>query len=314
MLDLEQFTQDIIDKRGINEKDSFELKDEIMSHLLLLKNEYLEKGYDEKAAIKLSIDSFGNSNVIGNSLKLSLPSKNKYYKFNIMNMIKLICNMVLLSLVLAFFCICILNKNTNSKYYSIGIPFIISAFSYLYINIKLNNTKYAIKSIITGNISLYIILKILATLVVFIGVLLFGSPYYRPLSLVLTGFFITYISNLFVPFAIFTVISVVLTILLNESIFSNIRNIYENKLTSVLLFSLSILLWISYSMLPNSNLILNKILTNLINSDVIKFSKNTLYLFINSRILIPNIGLILLLFLLIKFLMLIHKKGIKSIL
>ncbi|MCS4455268.1 permease prefix domain 1-containing protein [Clostridium botulinum] len=75
MLEFEQFIEDIIDKRGINENDKLELKYEISSHLLLLKNEYLEKGYDEKTSVKLAIDSFGNSNLIGNALKASLPSK-----------------------------------------------------------------------------------------------------------------------------------------------------------------------------------------------------------------------------------------------
>ncbi|MCS4464961.1 hypothetical protein JTT01_16540 [Clostridium botulinum] len=37
MLEFEQFIEDIIDKRGINENDKLELKYEISSHLLLLK-------------------------------------------------------------------------------------------------------------------------------------------------------------------------------------------------------------------------------------------------------------------------------------
>ncbi|WP_368490580.1 permease prefix domain 1-containing protein [Clostridium sp. BJN0013] len=273
MLKFEQFIEDIIDKRGINENDKLELRDEIESHLLLLENEYLEKGYDKKTAINLAIDSFGDSNLIGNDLKLNLPSKNKYYKFNIKNMIKLICNMILISLISTFFFICILNKNTNSNYFLLGVPLINTIFSYLYINIKISNTKNAIKNIIICNILLYIILKLLATFVMFIGILLFGSPFHKPLSLALFGFLITYISNLFIPFILCTVVSVIFTKLFNKIIFSNIRNIYENKLTSVLLFSLSILLWIGYYMLPSSNLILKKILTNLINSNIIQVKK-----------------------------------------
>ncbi|EPS48776.1 hypothetical protein CFSAN002367_18578 [Clostridium botulinum CFSAN002367] len=279
MLEFEQFIEDIIDKRGINENDKLELKYEISSHLLLLKNEYLEKGYDEKTSVKLAIDSFGNSNLIGNALKASLPSKNKYDKFTIKNMTKLICNMILLCLVYMFFFICAFNKNTNSSYFTIGIPLIEAIFSYLCINIKINNPKNAIKSIIICNASLYIILKIFGTLVMIVAILLFGNPYpaYRSLSLTLLGFFLACLSRFFIPSLLFTIISVIFTKLFNKIIFINIRNIYENKITSILMFSLSILLWIGYYLLPNSNLILRKILTNLIKSNDIH-SQKTYYI------------------------------------
>ncbi|AYD40483.1 hypothetical protein D4Z93_08070 [Clostridium fermenticellae] len=313
MLDFKQFVEDIIDKRGINENDSLELKDEILSHLSLLKDEYLEKSYNEEEAIKLSIKNFGNSNLIGNNLKSNLPSKNKYYKFNFKNMIKLICNMILLYLILVFFFACIISKNINSKYFSIVIPFILTIFSFLYINIKINNTKSAIKSIIICNISSFIIIKLLSTFILFIAVVLFGSPFNRSLLWSLFSYLIIHIFISFMPFVTFTISSIIFTKLSNKIIFSKIRNIYETKLTSVLFFFLSIVLLISFYMLPNSNLILKGILMNLTNSKIIQFHKNILYLVVNENILIPNIGLIFLLFLLIKLFMLIYKKGIKSI-
>lgn len=112
-----------------------------------------------------------------------------------------------------------------------------------------------------------------------VAILLFGNPYpaYRSLSLTLLGFFLACLSRFFIPSLLFTIISVIFTKLFNKIIFINIRNIYENKITSILMFSLSILLWIGYYLLPNSNLILRKILTNLIKSNDIH-SQKTYYI------------------------------------
>ncbi|MBU5483606.1 hypothetical protein KQI86_04640 [Clostridium sp. MSJ-11] len=91
MNDFEIFINKILENSGINDHDKEELKFEFYDHLMLLKEEYIEKGYCEREAISRSISDFGMHGIA--EIKDSLPSKNKYSSFSIRHKVKCLINM-----------------------------------------------------------------------------------------------------------------------------------------------------------------------------------------------------------------------------
>ena len=66
---LNDFINDLLSERGITKDDKEDLRIELLDHIMLLKQEYIEEGYDEKEAIKLALKNFGDINEIGNGIK-----------------------------------------------------------------------------------------------------------------------------------------------------------------------------------------------------------------------------------------------------
>ncbi|WP_425449281.1 VanZ family protein [Dethiothermospora halolimnae] len=80
----DEYIDKVLDKLQCDSNDKDELREEFKDHLNLLKEEYLNKGYEEDDAIKLSICDFGEENKIGKDLNQSINKTKKYIK-NIFN-------------------------------------------------------------------------------------------------------------------------------------------------------------------------------------------------------------------------------------
>lgn len=85
MREFDKFINNLLDIRGINDFDKIDLKDEIQDHLMLLKLDYINKGYSERNSIKLAIRDFGEENFIGKEIKkiCHLKIRQRYFRKNI---------------------------------------------------------------------------------------------------------------------------------------------------------------------------------------------------------------------------------------
>lgn len=312
MLEFETYIKKLLNERGINEQDKEELYYEIKDHLMLLKNEYLSKGLSEEEAIKLSIHDFGDSNFIGNNIKRSLPSNNKYKDFSFLEKAKCMLEMFLVYFIFICLCVTAFNVIYKSAFFNIGIAVVVTLTSFIYINKKLSNEKSKVKNLIICNTLFFIIEKAIMSIFTVFALNIKGGA---TNSLALT-FKNSYIFNLtyIAAFILLTLVSVAVTKYLGNTLFQGIRNTYNHTLVSVVLFAISILFIFMYYLIPNRFYILRKIIINLIGTDITSVSKNVIFMVINSSFVIPNVGLLLFMLLCIKLLVHIKKKGINSIL
>jgi len=310
MTGFEAFIKELLNERGINEYDRKDLEFEIKDHLMLLKNDYLDKGLSEKEAIKLSIKDFGESNFIGNGIKNNLPSHNKYPDFTFREKVQCLSEMFLIYFLFIFVCSTFVTNYFNSIFFYIGIAIVVTLTSFIFVNQKVNNNKNKLKNIIKCNIQFFIIEKVLMWLIfITIGQIIKGGYLISSLK----DFYIfnwIYI----VGFILLTFSSVIITkyVMTNET--HNLKNNYNNTITSTILFITSILCIIMYILIPNRFYLLRKIIISIIGSDITQVSRNVFFMVINNSFVIPNIGLIILIILCIRLALNIKKKGIESIL
>jgi hypothetical protein len=313
MSGFEVYIKEILDERGINEHDKKDLEFEIKDHLMLLKNEYLDKGLSENEAIKLSIKDFGESNSIGNSIKNNLPSNNKYPDFTFREKVQCLSEMFLVYFLLLFSCETFFKMEVYSIFFYVGAALVVTLTSFIFINKKVNNDKNKVKNIIRINIQFFIIEKIVMSLFFIISLPIRGGTNILETKLPLMNFYIfnwIYI----IGFILFTLISVIITKYVMDKVTHNFKNNYNNTITSTVLFITSILFIILYILIPNRFYVLRKILISIMGSNITDVSRNVFFMVINNNFIIPNIGLVILIILCIRLVIHIKKKGIGSIL
>ncbi|MBX4260388.1 hypothetical protein KTC96_22725 (plasmid) [Clostridium estertheticum] len=304
------YIKELLDERGINENDKKDLEFEIKDHLMLLKNEYLDRGLSEKDAIKSSIEDFGKSNFIGNDIKKNLPSHNKYPDFTFKEKIQCLSEMFLVYFIFTFifsyapFFI----KISDSIFFYLDMAIVITLTSFIFVNKKVNNNKNKVKNIIICNIQFFIIEKIFMSLFIIITSSITGSSQFSLTKI--------YVFNwiYILAFILLTLCSVIITKYVMNKVPYTLKNNYNNTVTSTMLFIISILFIIMYVLIPNRYYVLRKIIIGIIGSDITDVSRNAFFMVINNSFVIPNVGLIILLILFIKLVLHIKKKGIKSIL
>ncbi|NNU75584.1 permease prefix domain 1-containing protein [Clostridium estertheticum] len=305
------YIKELLDERGINECDKKDLEFEIRDHLMLLENEYLNKGLSEKDAIKLSIRDFGESNFIGNSIKKNLPSHNKYIDFTIKERIQCLLSMFLVYFIFIFILsyVTFFSQIFDSIFYYIDMAIVVTLTSFIFINKKVNNNKNKVKNIISINIQFFIIEKVFMSLFILIVRSITTSVYNFSLLN-------TYIFNwiYILSFILLTSCSVIITKYVINKVTLNLKNNYNTTITSTFLFIASILFIIMYILIPNRYYVLRKIIIGILGSDITNVSKNILFMVINNNLVIPNIGLVILIILCIRLIIHIKKKGIESLL
>lgn len=103
------------------------------------------------------------------------------------------------------------------------------------------------------------------------------------------------------------------TSLISDKVVLKIRNPYNSKLCSNLLLTSSLIFMILYYLFPNRWYILCRFIEEILGSEIIYVNKNILFLTINHKIFILNIGLIILIIMGIKLVRQMYRKGIESL-
>lgn len=74
---IEAYVEQIVSKLACSRKDREEIRVEMTDHLLMLKKDYIEKGYSEEKAIEIAIQLFGEEKEIRKGYEKSMfPFKN----------------------------------------------------------------------------------------------------------------------------------------------------------------------------------------------------------------------------------------------
>jgi hypothetical protein len=314
----EAYIKELLSERGINEHDKKDLEFEIEDHLLLLKNEYVDKGLSEKDAIKSSIKDFGESNFIGNSIKNNLPSHNKFIDFSSKERMNCLLEMFLIYFVFKFI------GNVEQNAFSNGIvPYVIMTIpvvctSFVFVNKKIKNEKNKVKNLFYCNILFFILEKIIMSgygifRLIIVDKISASSDIINPTkSLYL--FDLQYI----ITFLLATLCSIILTKLLGDKLLKGIKNTYNYSLKSTVISITSILLMLLYLLTLNTGpyslgLITDRIQT-ITGFNILSINGNPLFAIINNKLIVPNIGLLILIMLFIRLIIRVRKKGLKSIL
>lgn len=303
---IDQFIKDILDNRGINKEDKEDLKLELMDHILLLKNDYIEKGLDEDKAVELALKDFGNTNTIGNGIKRTLPSRNKYKEFTVKEISKIILAMVLgyiITVVTIFTSDKLINESLAYYIALVIIPIIIS---FICVNLKLTSKMKRVKNMIKSLVIFLFVERLLFLMIYAIRLIVDkGSSRISIITLLDFKYIAAYlcIGVVFVGF----------TSVISDKVVLKIRNPYNSKLFSNILLTSSLIFMILYYLFPNRWYILCRFIEEILGSEIIYVSKNILFLTINHQIFIPNIGLIILIIMGINLVRQMYRKGIESL-
>ncbi|MBS5938766.1 MAG: hypothetical protein KIC47_15470 [Clostridium sp.] len=302
---LNEFINDLLSERGITKDDKEDLKIELLDHIILLKQEYIEKGYDEEEAIELALKNFGDINEIGNGIKRTLPSRNKYNDFSKLEISKTVLFMLVGYFLTVFYIVSLGEMNYESLLYNVILSSIPIVIGFAYINLKLTIKIKRIKNLLISLTIFFLCEKVLMLLIYGVAYGVFSNRAVNFIDLLDFKFIVT--------FLILGLISIVLTNFISDKVASKIRNPYNAKITSNLLWILSVALMLLYYLFPNRWYLLSRFVESIINNEVVHVSKNILFLTINHKIALPNIGLIILIIMGVKLLKQINKKGIESL-
>ncbi|AEB74961.1 permease prefix domain 1-containing protein [Clostridium botulinum] len=297
MKEFDKFINNFLDISGINDFDKMDLKDEIKDHLMLLKLDYIKKGYSEGESIRLAIRDFGEENFIGREIKRNLPSKNKAKIFYKEDKIKCILDMFLSYYLFIFLSEIIFEIDHKTLMFNILLATIPSLVGFIYINIKvINNNKniYNLKFIL---VLYFIIEKLIMSSLALI------YYYIKPSKFILYGVFKNYYvfnKKYIISYSIVVIVLILIQLYINKNERMNIKNTCNLKVSSTILGVLSLLLMIAYYLIPNRWYFLYCTIEKIIQSNIEVVSKNIIFILINNKIIIPNLGLIIFIFLLIK--------------
>lgn len=303
---INEFINDILDNRGINHDDKEDLRLELLDHILLLKKEYIATGLDEDKATELALKNFGDINNIGNGIKRTLPSRNKYKEFTLREISKIILAMLLGYIITVVYIVSFKEMNYDSlTYYSVIViaPIIIN---FIYVNLKLGSRIIRIKNMIKSLLVFLLVERMLFLMVYAIQIIIHkGSDGIDLFTLLNFKYIAVYLCV--------GIVFVVLTSLISDKVAVKIRNPYNSKLLTNILLTSSLIFMILYYLFPNRWYILCSFIEKILGSEIIYVNKNILFLTINHEIFIPNIGLIVLIIMGINLIRQIYGKGIESL-
>lgn len=318
MHEFDAYISELLNERGINDQDKEDLRCEMMDHLILLKDEYLKKGLSEKEAAEAAIKDFGDSNSVGNNIKINLPSLNKSVDFSSKERLSCIVEMFLVYFILRYLFGTITDDFTNIIFYTIiSVGVILTSF--ILVNKKLRNEKNRIKNIIICNTGFFISEKIIMCVygIVWLTVVDKSRSFTNLLKTYNNCYFLNW--KYMSLFILLTIFSILLTKFLGKRIFDNMRNTYNHNAGAVSLFIISILLIMPYVYIQYNNsyytrCMLMNIISRMTGLNITDININILFMVVNSRFVVPNVGFALIIILLARLIIQIKKKGIKSIL
>lgn len=303
---INQFINDILDDRGINKEDKDDLRMELLDHILLLKKEYTDKGLDEDKAIELALNNFGNINSIGNGIKRTLPSRNKYKDLTLGEISKIILAMVLGYSITAVYIISFQEMSYDSLTYYIALGITPIIINFIYVNLKLASKIKRVKNMIKSLGIFLLVERLLFLMVYAIKVLVHkGSDRVDLFTFLNFKYMAVYLC--------IGIIFVIFTSVISDKIVVKIRNPYNSKVVSNILLTFSLIFMILYYLFPNRWYILCSFIEKVLGREVVYVNKNIFFLTINHEILIPNIGLILIIIMGINLIRQVYRKGIESL-
>lgn len=303
---INEFINDILENRGINHDDKEDLKLELLDHILLLKKEYIATGLDEEKAAELALKNFGDINTIGNGIKRTLPSRNKYKEFTLREISKVILAMLLGYIITVVYTISFQEMNLGFLTYYISITLSPIIINFVYVNLKLGSRSIRVKNMIKSLLTFLLVERMLFLMVYAIKIIIHkGSDRIDLLTFLNFRYIAVYLCV--------GIVFVALTSLISDKVAVKIRNPYNSKLQTNILLTFSLIFMILYYLFPNRWYILCSFIERILGSEIIYVNKNILFLTINHEMFIPNIGLIVLIILGVKLIRQIHGKGIESL-
>lgn len=274
------FIKSLLDHKGLNDEAYEELFAEIKDYLTLSKNEYISKGYTHHESIKLALENFPKENYNIKTIAEDLPCKNTVNKLSLIRKINLI--LIMLTIFLAA------NAFMTIKNYS-DISIIILNVLTLVINITIAYI-YVIKAVHTNKskelLNIYTFYFLLEKLVSFVSIFLLGTH---------STFLIKSSFNIPCLIIYITLVMILLIKAKNLRVTKISKFNYWFNAKYLLSIIVSLLMMTLYFSIFSNNYYLKRALGN----KLYLSTNNALYVSLNNTYIIPNIGLILLIFIIL---------------
>ncbi|WP_371877672.1 permease prefix domain 1-containing protein [Clostridium pasteurianum] len=302
MSQFKEYVNRLLKKTRLNRSEKKDLEDELIEHLNNMKDDYIEKGMSEKDSINMAIKNFKSSDFLKEITNFTI--NRKLVGINISYLLKINIMLIFTYLILMIinFTLFETNQDKNLLYFLI-ICFV------LFVNYYYTFSRFQLKKDIISNISItcftfFLIEKVGIIILSKIYRILTHNPKFNILDLYVLDF---------KKILIYIILSITVILLAKYDILNAPKINFKLSTIDILILSSSLIFSILYFLYPNRFYFLNLIISKIFNINVQFSSKNLLYMNINNKFIIINIGLLLiLLFIFYKFISRVLKINFKQ--
>ncbi|WP_040213730.1 hypothetical protein [Clostridium polynesiense] len=305
MSEFRGYTHKLLKKATLNSSEKKDLEDEIVEHLISMRDEYIKQGIPEKDSISMAIKNFNASDFLSEIRSFTVSRKltglNIKYILNF-NMALILIYLILMAINISLF----KGYKYSSITYDISYFLIISFI--LYINYDYSSRNFESKRDIISNVSITCLLFFLAEK---ISVILLSIIYSKLAPNLIFNVWNSYVFN-FNKIIIYLVISISVILMAKYDHNTLPKRNLNISTVDIFILSASLIFSIVYILYPNRFYLLNLIVSKIFNIEVRSFNKNLLHININNNLIIINIGLVIIggfiLYKFISYLLKIHFK------
>lgn len=288
---LDKYAEKLVRKTKFSHLEKQDLKKELLEHLINSKEESLKKGLSEEDSINIAINKFNKLDFIEEMNKFTLNKKaigikGKYIiKINI---ILIFIYSIFISFLFSLF----------SKKQDLMISYFLIIGLVLFVNYYYSANHFQFKKDIVLNTAISCIVFFLIEKFEIIILSKIYSSLSNDLKIynILSSF--PFKTESIVIYMILSIFFVFIALYSNNN-FRNIKFRFLNSTIEKVILVLSLITEIIYFLYPNRLYFLNLTISKLLNLNVERFEKNLLYMIINDKIIIVNIGFILIIILIL---------------
>lgn len=293
MTEFREYVNKLLKKSRLNHSEKKELENELVEHLNNTKDDYIKKGMPEQEAISLAIKNFKKSDFLKEINDFTTSRKLTGINISYLFRINIILVFIYIILMIANFALFASFLDSNLLY------FITTCFILL-INYNYASSRFESKKDILSNIS---ITCVIFFLIEKIGIVILSTMYNILDPNLEFNMLDLYIFD-FKKILIYLIVSIAVIWFVKYDTSNSSKRYFNLLRIDIFLLSSSFILMILYFLYPNRFYLLNLTISKIFGVDVQFFRKNLLYMSINNKFIIINIGLLLiLLYMLYKFIL-----------
>ncbi|SCN26416.1 hypothetical protein N3C_2820 [Clostridium sp. N3C] len=291
MTEFSEYVSKLLKKSRLNRSEKKDLENELVEHLNNMKDDYIKQGMSEEDSINMAIKNFKKSDFLNEINDFTTSRKLAGINISYLLKINMLLIFIYIILMIVNFALFVSDPGSNLVY------FLIICLA-LFVNYNYASSRFESKRDILLNIS---ITCFIFFFIEKIGILILSAIY----SILAANLELN-ILNLYIlnptKIVIYLVISTAVILFAKYDTNNNPKRYYNLLTTDIFVLSSSFILMLLYFLYPNRLYLLNLSISKIFGIDVEFFRKNLLYMNINNKFTIINIGLLLiLLYMLYKF-------------
>lgn len=301
MIEFRQYVSKLLKKSRLNHSERKDLENELVEHLNNMKDDYMKNGISEEDSINMAIKNFKKSNFLKEINDFTANKKLVGINIHYLLKINTILTFIYLILMITNFTLFVADRNSYLVY------FLIICFT-LFVNYNYASICYEFKKDILLNVSITCFSFFLIEKIVMVILSAIYSAFAPNLEFNILDLYVLDFKKIL----IYLIISITVILFAKYDTYNTPKRYFNLLATDIIMLSSSFILIILYFLYPNRLYLLNLAISKIFGVDVQFFKKNLLYMSINNKFIIINIGLLLIfLYTLYKFISRCLKKNFK---